>query len=1172
MIDIRNIIIDNLKKEIIGPNPNPVYCDPETGEERLLRFVHGSPKLKYGAGILYPRSIINLGIMNTNEDESNPEDVSDDFTNRPDIDRFEVNNLDEDETEEEAIALANQFSPSAMGFTIRINNKECKSNFKIQICSAKYEKGKNTIPVKQIDQETNTIINKFSSHGQLYESDFWTRIPYIIPSFEINCLDLIHNKNGIIYEKIFHDALKFQIYKRSSEIDNNENFTTLTFVIINNIDDPNENINSLLFQCSLSISTQNENLFVPYNEKKSFNDTDEEQELNLLYKDKRIFAIGHGCSVEWVNTISNNDESVTGINSSIIPIYDMPQIAPTSHVELSMFEFSDLGDWSKALISLNNLHHEYSLWIISLNTYIDNPNYSRYVNAIKNCIVNCNNVLKRIDKGIKLLSTNDVDSNVVKCFRWMNRAMLWQQQRSKAHLNSWTSINYNNQQIYKLTEDKKFETLDIYSSNGNGRWRPFQLAFILMNIESIIEEESKEREIVDLIWFPTGGGKTEAYLGLSAFTIFSRRIKGVTNDWDWDLFGGTCIIMRYTLRLLTTQQYERAASLICACELIRIENVDFLGDDVIDIGLWVGGDTTPNDNEKAQIQYKQLTKVRSSQTYNFVVLKCPCCGAAIGKVSNGILKGIKIESGHEGKVYFQCENHNCEFSNKRLPLKVVDDYIYESPPTLLLATVDKFAMIPWKANSGKLFGFRFNDNSSCNYRIKPPELIIQDELHLINGPLGTMVGLYETMVQTLCNDYYSTYPPFINDSGKFKSPKIVASSATISRAYEQVKSIYGIEDRGQLNIFPPQGVKFGDTWFSEEKPLYDQDVAINFPSRRYAGIMASSFPSAQTAIVRAYASVLQTIAENKQISNIDYYWTIVGYFNSIRELGGARSLLSGDIVERLGQLQNMNLVEKGSRRYLNRIKELTSQITSSDIPKNLKDIEKSFTLENNHAIDVCLATNMLATGVDIGRLGLMFIHGQPKTSAEYIQASSRVGRNVPKGPGLIITLYSPSKPRDKSQYEQFQGYHSRIYANVEPSSVTPFSINAREKALHAVFIGILRHFSSDSLRFNPIINDCDSFNKISSIITEIILKRVSIVDTKELLNVSSNLDLLLKLIERGFRTYGDAYNSAAKNNQTPLMYSNSSEVPDHILLNKLSLSTPTSMRGVDTESHLNIIP
>ena len=1172
MMDIRNIIIENLKKELIGPNPHPEYVDPVSGEERLLRSVHGSPKLKYGAGILYPIAIINLGITNTSEEECNTNDFSDDFIPKPDMDLFEFNNLEKDETEEDAISLANQFSPSALGFTLRINNKEAHNNFNVQISCAKYEKGKSKIPVKQIDFETNTIVNKLNSNGQTYESDYWTRIPYNIPSFEINCFDLIQKKNGIVHETLFHESIKFQIYKRSSEIDNKENFTTLTFVIINNIDDPNENIDSLLFQSSLTILTQIENLFVPYNEKNSFNDTEEEQELNLLYKDKRIFAIGHGCSVEWVNQISSNNECVTGIFSSIIPVYDMPQIAPTSHVDLSMFEFSDLGDWSKALVSLNNLHKEYSIWINSLKSYLDNINYSRYINAINKSISNCNNVLKRIEKGIDLLTTNDINTDVVRCFRWMNRAMLWQQQRSKAPLNSWTSINYNKQQTYKLATNKKFDTLDLYSSNGNGRWRPFQLAFILMNLESIIDEESKEREIVDLIWFPTGGGKTEAYLGLAAFTIFSRRIKGVNNNWDWDLYGGTCIIMRYTLRLLTTQQYERAASLICACELIRIENNNFLGDDVIDIGLWVGGDTTPNDNEKAQIQYKQLTKERTNQSYNFVILKCPCCGAGIGKISNGIVKGIKIESGHEGKVYFQCENHNCEFSNMRLPLKVVDDYIYESPPTLLLATVDKFAMIPWKTNAGKLFGFRFEDNSSCNYRIKPPELIIQDELHLINGPLGTMVGLYETMVQTLCNDYYSKCPPFINDTKKFKSPKIVASSATISRAYEQVKSIYGIEYPHQLNIFPPQGVKFGDTWFSEEKPLNDKEVAIRFPSRRYAGIMASSFPSAQTAIVRAYASVLQTIAENKEVSNIDYYWTIVGYFNSIRELGGARSLLAGDIVERLGQLQNMNLIEKGRRRFLNRIKELTSQISSSDIPKNLKEIEKSFTLENNQAIDVCLATNMLATGVDIGRLGLMFIHGQPKTSAEYIQASSRVGRNVPNGPGLIITLYSPSKPRDKSQYEQFQGYHSRIYANVEPSSVTPFSINAREKALHAIFIGIMRHFSSDSLRFNPIINDFDSFNNLTSIITKIILERVKIVDDKESLNVSSNLDHLLKFTERGFRTYGDAYNSAAKNGQTPLMYSNSSEVPDHILLNKLSLSTPTSMRGVDTESHLNIIP
>ena len=450
-------------------------------------------------------------------------------------------------------------------------------------------------------------------------------------------------------------------------------------------------------------------------------------------------------------------------------------------------------------------------------------------------------------------------------------------------------------------------------------------------------------------------------------------------------------------------------------------------------------------------------------------------------------------------------------------------------------------------------------------------------MHLIAGPLGTMVGLYETMVQTLCNNYNKNKPPFIQEDSSFIPPKIIASSATISRAFEQVQSLYGISSRKQLNIFPAQGLDFGNTWFSEEKSLelIDEKGNQEFPGRRYVGVLASGYPSAQTSIVRSYASVLQALKEIENPKNTDqlnFYWTLLGYFNSIRELGGASSLVYGDIRERLSQIQNRELIVKDKRRYINRIEELTSRIASSQIPATLKKLEESFTTGKNRALDICLATNMVATGVDISRLGLMFIHGQPKTTAEYIQASSRVGRKLPEGPGIIFTLYSPSKPRDKSQYEQFQGYHSRIYSNVEPTSVTPFSVNAREKGLHAVLFGLIRHLSDGSLDENP--NPAsDEFNKLASIVSGVIMQRCHIVDKAEKEATQILLDRRIKFCkDRGFQSYGDAGNSFNNNKDfnPPLMYATSREVKEEIITENRSLGTPTSMRGVDTESVLSI--
>ena len=197
--------------------------------------------------------------------------------------------------------------------------------------------------------------------------------------------------------------------------------------------------------------------------------------------------------------------------------------------------------------------------------------------------------------------------------------------------------------------------------------------------------------------------------------------------------------------------------------------------------------------------------------------------------------------------------------------------------------------------------------------------------------------------------------------------------------------------------------------------------------------------------------------------------------------------------------------------------ELTSRMADSEIPRSLKRLEEKYTTEDNKALDICLATNMIATGVDVSRLGLMVVHGQPKTTAEYIQASSRVGRDlkiIPNdnpqnytGQGLVVTIYSPTKPRDKSHYEQFQSYHSRIYANVEPTSVTPFSVNARERALHSIFIGLLRQLSHDSLRHLP--ETGNNFDALSKAIIEIVIKRAEVVDGIEKQNVIEELNKLI---------------------------------------------------------------
>jgi hypothetical protein len=1196
-MDIRKEIVNSIIKEIIGPSPNPNYLDPETGEELLLARVHGSPKSRYGAGMLYPQATINIGEVdpgNSAVDQFVEPNSSVELEGNAEIEVPKGLKTPKGDTDfEEPVSLANQYLPSAMGFTIRFNKNEDDDIIRLDFSSAHYVKRKDKKNVKGVSAESK--VETIQTKDGEYLSDYWVRVPIKIETLELKINSLFDSKT-LSFTKVLKkysgdkDWLTLQIYNRSTSKDDDENYLTFTFVLINSIKasgtDDTVNSNYILYQNELKISTENYNLIAPYHERLVSTDTEEENELKLLYRKKRIFAIGHGTAVNWETVDDKTLEKVNIIKTAVLPVYDIPQVAPTGDVELSMLALSDKGNWTEAQHSLRNLTSEYSKWITEIETSaLISPELANYREAALSNVEKCKITLKRIQNGVNILSDSKEGDDILKCFLWMNRAMLWQQQRSKTKLRKWkkTGTERNIQFILdgvNDSENPQFTSLELFHSESrfNGRWRPFQLAFILMNIESIINPDSKEREIVDLIWFPTGGGKTEAYLGLTAFSIFYRRIKGKI-DLDWSLYGGTTVLMRYTLRLLTTQQYERASSLICACDLIRKEYLTDLGDEPISIGLWVGGTSTPNDHENAKAQFNKLVGSEgASAPYNFIVMKCPCCGAQIGKLDGQSqtryikTKGLKKMDGRNGKIVFQCENTQCEYSSTPLPLNVVDDYIYENPPTLLLGTVDKFAMITWKPEAGHLFGFR-EINGFWN-RITPPELIIQDELHLIAGPLGTMVGLYETMVQTLCNNYNLFSPPFITyDNYKFSPPKIIASSATISRAYEQVKSLYGIDEKNKLHIFPSQGLDFGNTWFSEEKSINELDEKgdIMYPGRKYVGILASGYPSAQTAIVRAYSTVLQRVKELDNEKGIDYYWTLLAYFNSIRELGGASSLVYGDVKERLSQIQHRELSNKADKRFINKMEELTSRITSGEIPEVLKKLEEEYHANSNKAIDICLATNMVATGVDISRLGLMFIHGQPKTTAEYIQASSRVGRKLPDGPGLIFTLYSPSKPRDKSQYEQFQSYHSRIYSNVEPTSVTPFSINARERALHAILVGLVRQFSQGNLKTSPL-TDSSEFEELIKIIKQIILKRCEIVDRDEVKNTEVLLDKRIKRWKMGFQTYGDAGNFSILKNEglVPLLYANSAEVREEIVNGNRSIPTPTSMRGVDTESVVNL--
>lgn len=1107
---MRDNIIDYIKKELIGPDPIKPHIQ-ENGEEILIE----PPRLRYGAGILFPKAEKYVQTLSNSDEESSIIESNQALVN--DLDeaiKSEDKNIlaDSGEEFEEEIGLSNSFLPSAMGFSCL--TKIPKKGFSIKVFAATYE-------IKEYSY--------IKENGKTFNQKAYFRVPH---NQEILVLENdLPKKNGESIDILLRDKigkeipLKLNIRNRSHAELKGTGQNLLTFTLINSNSGGNENIKNeaCFFQVSFEVKAIDEITFYPYKTISSKTDKEDEKSNLLLFRNKKTFAVGHGCSPKWDD---NDVECTASISTESIPVYEIKPIVPREleSVQLKMYDLSDLST-NDISINLNKLNSEYELWINKQEEFARKElvnNEDLLKTAIRH-IDSCRECLKRMQNGVNLLINNP---QINRAFKLMNRAMLLQQLRYSIETRNW---KFEKGKTPFLDSNIKIPNINDQSTwkQGLGSWRPFQLAFVLMNLDSMHDARSEERNIVDLIWFPTGGGKTEAYLGLSAFTIFLKRLKNQDDS-------GTTVLMRYTLRLLTAQQFQRAASLICACDKIRDENISELGIERITIGLWVG-ELTPNDRESAKLAFQKLEQNREEEN-PFIVLKCPWCGTQMGLIKdakNNILRGYRRKKiNNKETIVYQCDNvSECDFSTpeKNLPLIVIDEDIYETPPTLLIGTVDKFAMLTWKPSARKIFGFR-DEN-----RLTPPELIIQDELHLISGPLGSMVGLYETMIEELC-----TYDGI--------KPKIIASSATISRAKEQINSLYG---RGieNVNIFPAQCLNSGDSFFAFE----DKES----PGRYYAGIFASALQSHATAQVRLVSSLLQSIKSisTKDESQKDPYWTLLAYFNSIRELGHAATLIRADISEYLNSIWSRKLIVGDERRFINRDIELTSRMNSNDIPEYLEQLSKSYTGNKlDFPVDVCLASNMISVGVDIPRLGLMTVIGQPKTTSEYIQATSRVGRSK-KGPGLIFTIYNCSKPRDRSHFEHFQEYHSKIYSKVEPTSVTPFSAPARERALHAILIGLIRFYSEQNRdKPKPFPSD-----EIINRVTKLIYDRVNLIEPEEF---EQTYNLIEERLSYWKNELPIEYGGFGIIKDDPLMYPAGTNPPQEI--KERAWSTPTSMRNVDS--------
>lgn len=1128
LIDAREEYIKIIKSELLGPGSE--FSLPDIEHE----LISSTPTSRYSVGILFPQG----NQMNQDNDETVPLPEADGSTDKEESDadaevqtepvqesRKHVSEFDEtaDENLDEEIGMSMQYMPSSMGITFLIKGNA--DIIKGKVTFATYRKALITdcaIPYTPADPENYAVPSELA-HKMSFDKNTGTmKLLTQIKAKEVRDIfekDTIpENEYQILkqiayrfvdycnagYVRVPHEISEFILdFSKGEYVDAESNreldgtsakivalrtkvsddIWSVTVMLVNELEEVPAKANHCIFQSRIEINTHNNCFsFVESNPNPDIHLMDEEEcSLELLYRHKKIYGTGLGTSVDW-----DIDEQGKGrVWNNFFPIEEIPAMnfsLPKNRVitnnELSMKYLSDLNSIDKdtKISSMYNLVDLYKSWVVDLEktaSLLD----TKYISAASKNIEECRRAYERMYAGIKTLKENET---AYKAFLLANRAMFMQ----RVHITMQSDMAKKSADRYPEDEEISdwLRNVDYYKEDdASCRWRPFQIAFLLMDINSIVYDESPERNIVDLIWFPTGGGKTEAYLGLTAFSIFYRRL---THSKE---AAGTTVIMRYTLRLLAAQQFTRAATLICACEYIRQQcekkhrkyPIYSLGKEPISIGLWIGGTHIPNRNEGKNSASYHLEKLKNVSKHHYVrsekerhnkfqVLKCPWCGTKMVKDdrNNKLVGEWGYNMGSGKHFYMFCPQEDCDFTYK-LPIQIIDDELYRNPPTLLFGTVDKFAMMPWDGRIGAFFGIGSNNRA--------PELIIQDELHLISGALGTVVGIYETAVDGICGQ-------------KGVYPKIIASTATIRRAKEQCSVLYNRE----VVQFPAPGLDAEDSFFARESTI---DYEKGIYGRKYIGIMPSGKTKAMTEI-RMMAALMQKAYTMDLPDEIkDKFWTLTVYFNSLKDLGKASTLVDDDVKDFIIRTANRMFT---TRRLIVRADELTSRVSTTELNETLDKLEKiEYSKENmeakQYASSVLLATNMISVGIDVARLNVMLMVGQPKLTSEYIQASSRVGRSFP---GLCFIQYDATKSRDRSHYERFRSYHESFYRFVEPTGATPFSKPARERALHAVLTAMIRQKEEwkddkDAQKF-----DMGDLEKSISEIQEFVLNRIKGINAR----------------------------------------------------------------------------
>lgn len=589
------------------------------------------------------------------------------------------------------------------------------------------------------------------------------------------------------------------------------------------------------------------------------------------------------------------------------------------------------------------------------------------------------------------------------------------------------------------------ETSKKYST-----WRLFQIVFIVSMIPDIAacdrdlmpDDEKVKTHLSDmaLLYFPTGGGKTEAFLGVLVFNLFFDRHRGKSC--------GVTSILRYPLRLLSVQQVQRLANVLAKAELIRRADKEICGTECFSLGYFVGDNNTPNEmSAKEYARYREMNQAQRDE--HRVLDVCPFCGKQSVH--------IRADEYLSRLVHF-CDNPECQ-SGGDLPLYIVDSEIYRYLPSAIISTVDKLAIVGCNANFRNILNggeykcpvHGYTSKKKCIERTcklevqgfetvdmydPAPTLFIQDELHLIRESLGTYASHYESFLK-----YYIR-----NISKSKRDVKIIGATATISSYREQVYHLYG---RNPIR-FPCESPFIEKNFYAEvdKEDLQRQILGYAPYGKAIVNSVVYSLKYMREAVFEYYKDPQKILdipnigisTKEEALELLKDYWIFLEYNNVKRDGNNVDGAIKTPVNE---ELSSDGIIPFKTRA-------MTGDESFQDVREVLAEVENNSDVYGG--VNLITATSMISHGVDADRFNVMFFYGIPGNMAEYIQAYSRTGR---KHTSIVIDLIRPMRETDQSYLKNFTSMHKYKDLLVEPVPINRWASKAVDNTLPGIFTGLL---------------------------------------------------------------------------------------------------------------------